>query len=94
MDIKHVAALANLTLTSSQAKKLPPQFTQTLDTLAIINELDTQNVEPTSQVTGLINITRPDKIDPSRILSQASALSQAPRTHAGYFVVPSVLDAQ
>ena len=93
MDVKLVAALANLPLDPTTESKLQDQFDETLKTVAKVNELNTSGIEPTSQVTGLVNITREDTIDPSRILSQDQALSQARHTHNGYFVVPAVLDA-
>ena len=87
MDVKHVAKLANLPLTPDEEKKFQGQFAETLKTISVINELDTSGVEPTSQVTGLTNITRKDAIDPSRILSP-------PAENNGYFVVPAIFDAQ
>lgn len=87
MDVAHVAKLANLPLKPDEEVKFQKQFEETLKTIAVINELDTQGVEPTSQVTGLVNVTREDVIDPSRILPP-------PKINNGYFVVPSVFNAQ
>lgn len=92
MDVAHVAQLANLTLKPQDEQHIQDQFTETLNTVAKINELDTSNVKTTSQVTGLLNITRPDVIDLSRVLTPQAALSQTPKTHAGYFVVPYVFE--
>ena len=92
MDVKHVAKLANLPLTSAEEKKFTSQFSDTLQTIAVINELDTSHILPTSQVTGLVNIIREDKIDSTRILSQNQVISQAPATHQGYIVVPAVFN--
>lgn len=83
MDVKNVAKLANLPLTAKEEKKFQKQFVQTLETIAIINELDTSKVEPTSQVTGLKNVIRTDKVDESRILKVGR-----------YFKVPAIFDAQ
>jgi len=87
MDVAHVAKLANLPLKSGEEQKFQKQFEETLKTIAVINELDTKGVEPTSQVTGLVNITREDIVDASRILPP-------PKNNSGYFVVPSIFDAQ
>lgn len=87
MDVAHVAKLANLPLTPTEKKKFQKQFEETLKTIAVINELDTTGVEPTSQVTGLINVTRSDVIDPTRILPP-------PKYNNGYFAVPPIFDAQ
>lgn len=83
MDVKHVAKLANLSLTTDEEKKLAKQFAETLETVAVINELDTSSVDPTSQVTGLKNVTRPDEMDKSRIINIGR-----------YFKVPAIFDAQ
>lgn len=83
MDVKHVAKLANLTLKPGEEEKFKDQFAQTLKTVEVINELDTSGVKPTSQVTGLTNVTREDKIDESRIIKIGD-----------YFKVPAIFNAQ
>ena len=51
---------------------MPPLLQKDLNsTVKLVDELskiDLKDVEPTSQVTGLTNVTREDKIDKSRIL--------------------------
>ena len=81
MDVKHVAKLANLPLSDELAKKLQKDLDATLKLVDELAELDLNGVEPTSQVTGLVNVTREDKIDRSRIL---------PVT--GYFKVKAIFD--
>lgn len=90
MDVKRVAALANLTISSAEEKQFADQFSDTLKTVDLINQLDTSAVTPTSQVTGLINITRQDVIDRSRMLTQSAAVGQASHHQKGYFVVPAI----
>jgi aspartyl-tRNA(Asn)/glutamyl-tRNA(Gln) amidotransferase subunit C len=92
MDVKHVAKLANLPLTSTEEKKFASQFADTLKTIDLINKLDTSQVSPTYQVTGLTNITRDDEVDTSRLIPQSQVLAQAKHTHQGYLVVPPVFD--
>jgi aspartyl-tRNA(Asn)/glutamyl-tRNA(Gln) amidotransferase subunit C len=91
-EVRHIAKLANLPLGPGEESKFADQFAETLKTIAIINELDTSEVTPTSQVTGLTNVMREDVIDKSRILSQAEVIKRAPRSHNGYIVVPAILD--
>ncbi len=94
MDVAHVAKLANLPLKPGEEEKFSTQFDETLKTVNLINELDTQNTPPTSQVTGQKNKTRPDVIDKSRVLPVVTALSGAKKTRQNYFVVPNVFNAQ
>ncbi|MDP2860595.1 MAG: Asp-tRNA(Asn)/Glu-tRNA(Gln) amidotransferase subunit GatC [bacterium] len=75
LDIAHIAKLANLSLTPAEEKKFSRQLGEILDYIAKLNKLDTEKIEPTSQVTGLENVWREDEISPS--LSQKDALSGA-----------------
>jgi aspartyl-tRNA(Asn)/glutamyl-tRNA(Gln) amidotransferase subunit C len=94
MDVKHVAKLANLQLLPGEEEKFTKQFADTLQTLSLIEELDTTEVEPTAQVTGLVNVFREDVIDQSRILSQSQVLAQAKSSQDGFVKVPAIFDAQ
>lgn len=89
-DIAHVAKLANLTLTEEEKKKFETQLEETVDYIEGLSEVDTEGVEPVSQVTGLENITREDEITPS--LSQEEALKNAKSTQNGYFKVKGILN--
>ena len=90
MDIQHIAKLAKLLIDAEQEKLFTSQLTAILAFVSKLQEIPTDNVEPTAQVTGLINVYREDVVDQLRILTQAKALSNAKKTHNGYFVVPSI----
>jgi aspartyl-tRNA(Asn)/glutamyl-tRNA(Gln) amidotransferase subunit C len=89
-DVKHIARLANLPLSSKLLAIIPSQLSKVINLVNKLQEVDTSHVEPTSQVTGLTNVTREDVITPS--LSQKEALSSARRTHNGYFVVDAIFE--
>lgn len=88
-DINHVAKLANLTLTEEEKKKLKAQLEDTVEYVKELDEVDTKDFEPTSQVTGLENVTRKDEVKPS--LTQEEALKNANSTHNGFFKVKGIL---
>lgn len=88
-NISHVAKLANLPLTSEEKKKFETQLEETIKYVENLNEVDTKGIEPTSQVTGLENVTREDVVAPS--LTQEEALSNAKSTHNGFFKVKGIL---
>jgi len=92
MDIRHVAKLANLNLSPEEEKIFSMQLSETIHTVDLINDIDTSGVEPTSQVTGLENVVRPDEIDTGRMIPQTHVLSQARKSHNGYIIVPAVFD--
>lgn len=91
-EVKKVAVMASLRLQPEEVSLFAEQFTETVDVINELNEIDTSTVSATYQVTGLSNITREDVVDTSRILSQDVALREAKLTHDGFFVVPRVID--
>lgn len=90
LNIKHIAKLANLPITEQEEKPLEEQLIETLDYVAMLGEVDTKNVEPTAHVTGLENITREDKAQPS--LTQEQALSNTKKQYKGFIKVDAILD--
>ena len=91
-DVVKIAKLANLKVQESQAQLFADQFNQTVDVINQLNEVDTQGVAQTYQVNNLINVSREDTVDTSRMLTQEQALSQAKQTNNGFFVVKRVID--
>lgn len=89
-QVKKVAKLANLTLTEDEIVKLGSQLSDTLNFIEELNKINTDNIEPTSSVTGLVNVMRDDEIEPS--LSQDEALQNAPTKENGYFKVKAIFD--
>jgi len=60
LDIKHIAKLANLPINQQEEKKLDKQLNETLDYIEMLQEVNTDAVQPTAHVTGLENVTRED----------------------------------
>lgn len=90
--VQHIAQLANIPITAEEEQTFAVAFSETLDVVSHMSQLDTKNVEPTHQVTGLENVLREDKVDETRMFSQKEALANAPQKHDGYFVVPQIID--
>jgi len=89
IDASHVAKLANLPLNLVEEKKFEKQLSDILSYVEKLKEVDTKNVETTSQVTGLENVTREDETATS--LSQEETLSNAKSQHNGLFKVKAIL---
>lgn len=90
LDITHIAKLANLPLTDSEKNKLEKQLEETAEYVKEMDGVDTKGVEPTSQVTGLENVTREDVVKPS--LTQDEALKNAKSIYKGFFKVKGILN--
>lgn len=61
-QVNHLSKLARIELSEEETRTFSSQISAVLDYIEILNELDTENILPTHQVTGLANISRKDKI--------------------------------
>ncbi len=89
-EVDHVANLARLTFSEAEKEKLAEQLAKILGYIEQLNELDTENVEPTSHAIPVKNVVRPDTVKPS--LTQDEALANAPSNVDGLFEVPKIVD--
>lgn len=87
-EVKHVANLACLHPTPTELKKFQKQLSDTISYVEKLKKLNTESVPPTSQVTGLENIFREDKVKPS--MSQEEVLSDAKEVYKGFFKVKAI----
>ena len=61
-EVEDIAKLARLELSVKEKKMYAEQLSVVLDYVEILNEVDTDGVEDTCQVTGLEDVVREDKI--------------------------------
>jgi aspartyl-tRNA(Asn)/glutamyl-tRNA(Gln) amidotransferase subunit C len=88
-DVDHVASLARLSFTEDEKHVLTGQLNAILQYMEQLNELDTSNVEPLSDVIELQNVFREDELTPC--LSRDEALQNAPSRTEKFFKVPKVI---
>jgi len=77
-QIKQIANLARLELSEDELAQYGGQLSNILTYINQLQAVDTDGVEPTAQVTGLVNVFRHDEIDPCAQDECAAALNQAP----------------
>ena len=75
----------------SEIDKYVTQLSSVIDYFSELNEVDTNRVEPTSQTTGLENVTRSDLVREENSLTQDEAISGSDKIYNGYFKVNAVL---
>lgn len=91
-EVRYVAGLANLNLTEDEVRKFQADLDDILAHMDRLNEIDTSQVEPMSQVLYEAEETaalRPDRERPG--LGSQAALANAPLAGSGYFKVPEVI---
>lgn len=90
-DVVHVAGLAKLKLTESEINKYLKQLSKVVDYVSELQKVDTTDVLPTSQTTGLENVFRVDEVKAGNTLGIGSALSGTENTKNDYFRVEAIL---
>lgn len=88
-QVKHVANLARLAITEEEAEKFTKQLDAIITFAEQLNELDTENVEPTYHVLDMKNVLREDV--PQKGLPREEVLKNAPEHQDGQIKVPSIL---
>jgi aspartyl-tRNA(Asn)/glutamyl-tRNA(Gln) amidotransferase subunit C len=86
-QVLHVARLARIRLSEDEVDRMAGEMAKILEHVEKMNELDLDDVEPTSHVVELQNVLREDV--PRDGLPRERALEQAPDAAQGGFRVPS-----
>ena len=61
-DVLKLARLSRLELTDAEIEQYRAELSEILQYIEQLQEVDTAGLKPTNQVTGLTNVTRPDKV--------------------------------
>jgi len=91
-QIIHIARLAKLEISEKEIAKFQKQLSNIIEYISELDKVDTKNVKPTSQTTGLLNAKREDLINQKDCLTLEDALSGTENTHNGYFKIPAILE--
>lgn len=101
-DVTYVADLANLELTDPERQRMLKDLNSILDYIDRLNELDTSDVPPMTQISakfgqpevkagdGNAPVWREDVLVPC--LPHADAMKNAPETDGDFFKVPKVIE--
>ncbi|HET7579997.1 MAG TPA: Asp-tRNA(Asn)/Glu-tRNA(Gln) amidotransferase subunit GatC [Bacillales bacterium] len=89
-DVQHVADLARLSFSEEELETFTQQLDDIIGFAEQLNELNTENVEPTTHVLEMSNVLRDDEA--REWLTREEALKNAPEKQDGQVKVPSVLE--
>jgi len=89
MDVKYVANLAKIKLTSEEADKLQLQLENILSFFKELESLNTENVQPLSHVLDVKNVFREDV--PKESINKKEILELAPEKNDDFIKVPKVV---
>lgn len=89
-EVADVAFLARLEMSEKELDMFTGQLSQILEYASMLDELDIENVEPTSHVIPMKNVFREDIEKESYPIEKV--LANAPEPHGNFFRVPRVID--
>lgn len=89
-DVLKLARLARLHLTDKEIAQFQTEISAILGYIDQLQGVDVSNLEPTNQVTGLKNVTRPDVVKDYGP-TPTDLLKNAPATEKNHFKVRRVL---
>ncbi|MBR74394.1 MAG: Asp-tRNA(Asn)/Glu-tRNA(Gln) amidotransferase GatCAB subunit C [Dehalococcoidaceae bacterium] len=89
-DIEYVAKLARISIDNNDLNDFADDLSSCLDYFALINDIDTSNIDPTSQSNNLTNVMREDEIEDNMHIDDV--LMNAPEHIEGFIKLPKVID--
>lgn len=89
-DVLKLATLSKLRLSEEEIASLQIELSEILNYVEKLDKVDTQDLEPTYQVTGLTNVMRPDEIKDYGYETEA-LMKNAPGVQDNQFKVKRVL---
>ena len=88
--IKYLEKLARITLTEDEEKKVGNELQDILTYIDMLNELDTDGIEPASHSFPVANVMRDDIV--TNKADTENILKNAPDSKDGCFVVPKTVE--
>ncbi len=91
-QVAKVATLSRLKLTDTELDTFTHQMHDILKYVEMLEEVDTENIEPMAHAVEQQNVFRDD--EPHDSLPRENALQNAPNTDGSYFLVPPILKSE
>ncbi len=89
-DVLKLARLARLQLSDDEVEQFTGEISAILEYVELLQQVDVSGLEPTSQVTGLQNVTRPDIVK-AYSASPTELLKNVPQVENGQIKVKRMI---
>ena len=88
-EVKKIAGLARIQISDEETLKFQKELSAILDYVEELKAVDVEGLEEVSQVTGLVNVQREDRVVEAK--NKEDVLSQAPELKDGFYKVKAIL---
>ena len=89
-EVKHVAKLSKLDFKQEELESFTNQLGKIIDMVELLEEVDTEGVDFTSNVIETINVMRQDRAQPG--WNRDELMRNVPETEDGFIKVPAIID--
>jgi len=90
-EVRHIAKLARIELSGEEVNRFAKEISDVLGYVEQLGEVDTEGVEPISQVTGKINVFRDDVAKDADEETKNIMAKNYPDSQDGYIRVKQVM---
>lgn len=90
-EVEHIAELARIELTKEENNKFADELSDILGYVELLQEVDTNQVEPLSQATGTVNVLREDIAKKCDEDIRKKIIENFPEEKDGYIKVKQVM---
>jgi len=90
-EVKHIAELARIELSVEETQKFAREISDILGYVEQLGEVDTDSVEPISQVTGKVNVFREDVAADASEETKNIMAKNYPDSQDGYIKVKQIM---
>lgn len=90
-EVIKLAQLARIELTDVEVEKFQKELSTVLDYVEELKAVNVEGLEEVSQVTGLVNVQRDDKIVEADDQTKEDIFKNSPEMKDGYYKVKAIL---
>lgn len=91
-EVRAIARLSRLALTEEEVAQATSDLSGILGHFSAIGGIDTANIQPADDASGLVNVSREDVAHPNALCSSEDLLERSPKIRQKYIEVPGVFD--
>ncbi|MCK5085845.1 Asp-tRNA(Asn)/Glu-tRNA(Gln) amidotransferase subunit GatC [Candidatus Parcubacteria bacterium] len=90
-EVEHIAELARIKLTKKEKEEFSEELSDVLRYIEQLQEVNTDGIEPVSQVTGLVNVLREDVVENCAKDDKKKIIESFPEEKDGHVKVKQVM---
>ena len=89
-EVRHMAVLARVGMTEEEIETMRDQMSDILEHFDVLQQVDTEDVDPTGHSANIQRVMRDDEVSPSRPIEDV--LANVPQREGDYVRIRAVLE--